>query len=389
MSMPNNSPIEEASGESEGRPLPKTYSAPSAKFIPQLDGVRGLAILGVMASHLMAYVITARHSRAAQLFSLGNVGVDLFFVLSGFLITGILVDTRTNSKFLLNFYGRRGLRIWPLYYSYLLLAFTVVPYVRPDLAAQIAQPYLWVPFIFFLQNFFRVPHFGFLFLEITWSVAIEEQFYLIWPILVRYCKMRSFTIFLLAVLSVEPVLRFCMLRLGMGDSASIYINVFCRLDGLAAGSLLAIYIRSAYFDAARLLRFCWLAIPLGGLGFAAAVHSPSLRYSFPPLAFAGFLGAAIYSRSIWLQKLLQCQPLLYTGRISYGLYLLHLVAFMWVRGIFSRWPPGVSYSATKELAFICTATAAAYLMATLSWYALERPVLSLKNHFGGRPPRVP
>lgn len=187
----------------------------------------------------------------------------------------------------------------------------------------------------------------------------------------------------MAILCFEPVLRFCLLRLGMVDNASIYTNVFCRLDGLAAGSLLAIYTRSSCFDTARLLGFCRLAIPLGAVGFAVAVHSPSLKYSFLALRFAGFIGAAIYSRSTWLRRFLQFRPLLYTGKISYGLYLLHIVAFAGTRNIFFRFLPAAPYSATMQFAFFFAATAAAYLMATISWYVLERPILLLKKHFGG------
>ena len=355
----------------------------SAKYIPQLDGIRGLAVLAVMASHLMPYVLPPRQSLAARLFSQGVLGVDLFFVLSGFLITGILVDTRKNQKFFLDFYARRVLRIWPLYFFYVFLAFRIFPLIRPEFVAPLAAPHPWLPYIFFLQNFFTGPHYGFLFLGITWSIAVEEQFYLLWPFLVRYCRASSFTILLLAILGLEPALRFSLFRLGMVDNASIFTNVFCRLDGLAAGSLLAIYIRSARFNPARLQRFWQAAIPLGVLGFAAAIHSPSLRYSFPALGSAGFIGAAMYSRSTGLRKFLQFPPLLYTGRISYGLYLLHILAFSLARKIFSWYSPALPDSPLMAATFCLAATAVVYLMATVSWHILERPVLSLKKYFGG------
>ena len=382
--MPNNSLLREALEKSVHDPFPEICSLPSARFLPQLDGVRGLAILAVMITHLMDYVPLFTRSLAWRLFSLGGLlgalGVDLFFVLSGFLITGILVDTRTDPKFFLNFYARRALRIWPLYYSLVFFAFLVVPYFRSDLTVEVAKSYPWQAYVFFLQNFL-VSSFGYLILGVTWSVAIEEQFYLFWPVLVRYFRTSNFTIVLLAILCLEPMLRFSLLRLGMADDDAIYTNVFCRLDGLAAGSLLAIYIRSSYFDVARLMRFYRLAILLGVLGFVAAPHSSSLRYSFQALGFMGFIGAAIYSRSIWLQKFLRLQPLRYTGRISYGLYLLHVVAFLGAISFFSRFLLAVPYSAIKQFAFIFIATAAAYLLAAISWLVLERPVLSLKKHF--------
>lgn len=174
MSMPNNSAIGEAAKKSLPRASGGTYSGASARFVPQLDGVRGLAILAVMATHLMASVLLVRHSLAARLFSLGAFGVDLFFVLSGFLITGILLDTRKKPKFFLNFYARRALRIWPLYYAFVFFAFVVVPHIRRDLAVQLAKFYPWEWYVFFLQNLFIVPHAGSRFLGITWSIAIRR-----------------------------------------------------------------------------------------------------------------------------------------------------------------------------------------------------------------------
>src|SRR5271168_1894347 len=157
--------------------------------VPQLDAVRGIAILLVMLVntsekypelHLQHFIAN------------GWMGVDLFFVLSGFLITGILLDTRSSEHYFKTFYARRVLRILPLYYSVLVFMFVVVPLLRPADAHSIferASP--WWAFPLFLQNFLVArstnatgP------LGVAWSLAIEEQFYLLWPLVVRYCPIR-------------------------------------------------------------------------------------------------------------------------------------------------------------------------------------------------------
>ena len=155
--------------------------------IPQLDAVRGLAILVVMM-HNISLKYPLLHSQ--QLFNNGWMGVDLFFVLSGFLITGILVDTNRSDSYFKNFYVRRCLRIWPLYYSLLFFMFVIVRFLSRSqfqIVLQTSSP--WWAFPLYLQNFLLPistnaagP------LGVTWSLAIEEQFYLIWPLLLRFCS---------------------------------------------------------------------------------------------------------------------------------------------------------------------------------------------------------
>ena len=149
--------------------------------IRQLDAVRGIAIL-VVILHNEA----GKHLPAAwtPIFANGWMGVDLFFVLSGFLITGILLDTKGSQHFIRDFYIRRCLRIWPLYYSLLLFMFVLVPLVRPEEAIEIfgerSQP--WWSYPLFLQNFFvPIPQNAAGPLGVTWSLGIEELFYLLWP----------------------------------------------------------------------------------------------------------------------------------------------------------------------------------------------------------------
>ena len=153
--------------------------------IPQLDAVRGIAVLVVMLHNSGAF---------PRLFAHGWMGVDLFFVLSGFLISGILLDTKQSESYFNNFYIRRCLRIWPLYYSALVFMFVLVPFLRPSEASAIfaSRSSPWWAFPLFLQNFLVPSPTGATgLLGVTWSLAVEEQFYLVWPWVIRYCSCDS------------------------------------------------------------------------------------------------------------------------------------------------------------------------------------------------------
>src|SRR5438046_2132847 len=211
-----------------------SISRPTTKIrqkIPQLDGIRGVAIL---------VVIIHNSGKFPRLFANGWMGVDLFFVLSGFLITGILLDTKHSDGYFKNFYIRRCLRIWPLYYSVIFFVFVIVPFLRPSqghIVFEKSSP--WWSFPFFVQNFF-VPHLtdAAASLAVTWSLAIEEQFYLVWPWVVRYCSASQLRRIAVSVICLSPVLRlFWSFR-----NVDIYTKSFCSLDGLLAQALLALLV---------------------------------------------------------------------------------------------------------------------------------------------------
>src|SRR5271157_2343931 len=201
--------------------------------IPQLDAVRGLAVLLVLVHNTDIY--PSLH--LGLIASNGWMGVDLFFVLSGFLITGILVDTKKSEGYFRNFYARRCLRIWPLYYSALLFMFVIVPLLRPSEAQTVfeARSSPWWAYLFFLQNFLiPIPTMATGLLGVTWSLAVEEQFYLVWPWVIRYFSFTQVRRIAIAVICVSPALRFYLSL----NHINIYSNPFCRLDALMAGALL-------------------------------------------------------------------------------------------------------------------------------------------------------
>ena len=154
-----------------------SFSLPS--YIPQFDGLRALSILAVFIAHSEFL----RSLPGAVILEYGRIGVDLFFVLSGFLITGILLDSKGSSHYFRNFYIRRALRIWPLYYLILLIIYLLTSQFLP----QMKDGNVWLYFTVYIQNLFlnlKIPY-G---LEPTWSLAVEEQFYMTWPLLVFLLK---------------------------------------------------------------------------------------------------------------------------------------------------------------------------------------------------------
>jgi peptidoglycan/LPS O-acetylase OafA/YrhL len=342
--------------------------------LPQLDGVRGIAILLVML------VNTSDKYPALHLdHFVGNgwMGVDLFFVLSGFLITGILLDTKESPDYFKNFYARRALRILPLYYSILLLVFVVIPLLRPSDAQTIferSSP--WWAYPVFLQNFLlAVPTLAAGPLGTTWSLAIEEQFYLVWPLIVRYCSHRQLRrIATVMILVAIPLTYYLSSRHFL-----IYSNVFCRQVGLMAGALLALLVRSDKFAPPRYLRPAWIvfAVTLFSAFVSEYLNARWLTFTAVALAASSFIFLALHSEQKWLQTALRNRFLAYTGLISYGLYLTHKIPLDVAQ---------VLHLDRHPVYILPTMFAGSYALATASWFLLEQPFLRMKRFFA--PERV-
>ncbi len=338
--------------------------------IPQLDAVRGLAVLLVIMLHA-SDKYPALHLQA--LFRNGWMGVDLFFVLSGFLITGILIDAKNSKEYFKNFYARRCLRIWPLYYSVLLFMFVLIPLLRPSEAAVIFEKRSspWWAYPLFLQNFLvPVPTMATGPLGVTWSLAIEEQFYLIWPLVVRFCSVEQLRRIALVVICASPLLRLYLSVHGVG----IYSNFFCRMDGLMAGALLALLVRSPAFEPVRLVKFAWLFL-LVALPAAIVIDRYNVRWlvlSFTALSALAFIFLSLFSESRLVRTVMTNPFLTYTGGISYGLYLLHKIPFDIEQSLhLDRYPQ----------AALALGLLGSYALAALSWRFVETPFLRLKRFF--------
>jgi peptidoglycan/LPS O-acetylase OafA/YrhL len=337
--------------------------------IRQLDGIRGAAILLVII-HNQSGEFPSLHLQ--RLFANGWMGVDLFFVLSGFLITGILVDTKQSEGYFKNFYARRCLRIWPLYYSLIFFMFVVIPFLRPSEAhAVFERSSPWWAYPLFLQNFLiPIPSEAIGPLGVTWSLAIEEQFYLVWPLVLRYCSYAQVRRIAISVLCLSPVLRF---YLSFHD-VNLYSNPFCRLDGLMAGALLAVVVRSDNFLPSKFIGVAWISLFIAApLAFLTeALGARWIVFSLTMVASASFVYLALFSRQEWLQRALTNRFMVYTGTISYGLYLLHKIPFDAAKEFLVDQYP---------LLLMPTLLVASYGAAALSWHLLEKPCLRLKRFF--------
>jgi peptidoglycan/LPS O-acetylase OafA/YrhL len=331
--------------------------------------VRGIAVLLVLVHNTDVY--PSLH--LGLIANNGWMGVDLFFVLSGFLITGILLDTKKSDGYFSNFYARRCLRIWPLYYAALLFMFVIVPLVHPSEGLNIlgARSSPWWAYPLFLQNFLvQVPTNAAGLLGVTWSLAVEEQFYLVWPLVVRFCTESQLRKIALGVICVSPILRF---YLSMHE-VNIYSNTFCRLDGLMAGALLAITVRSRSFRQERFVMPAWITV-LVSAALALildAMHQRWIVFSFVTLAAVSFVYIALFSEQRRVQAFLTNRFLVYTGTISYGIYLLAKIPLDVVKAFHLDKYPFVAF---------LIAAVTTYVMAMLSWKLLEKPFLKLKRFF--------
>jgi peptidoglycan/LPS O-acetylase OafA/YrhL len=255
--------------------------------IPALDGVRGIAILLVIAFHARAVFASTLEMPLPvfRVLGLGWSGVDLFFALSGFLITGILLDSRKSPHYFRAFYLRRALRIFPLYFGYLFLVLVVTRYGW----LLISGNDLWRStdarwYFSYLLNWKLDHGYNDLYLGHLWSLAIEEQFYVVWPAVVFLVPRRQLKWVCVAVAAGAPAARVYLAAHGF-DSEAIYRMTPCRMDVLAMGAFVAIGLRDFRETLAR-----WkprvLAAAGGGI-LAIFAISPGPVWSNAPMRVAG------------------------------------------------------------------------------------------------------
>jgi len=313
--------------------LDSPYQLPAQ--IPQLDCLRGLAILLVLVCHIALVIPLSPFLDGVA--SQGWVGVDLFFVLSGFLITGILWDSRDGKRYFWRFYGRRVLRIWPAYVLLLILAFCIIPLSKliaggPFLRVPEEPLGVW-PYLLMIQNYFAARLSASIILCVTWSLAVEEQFYLVWPAAIRHASRRLALPCLFAGITLAPFIRLWMMHRGISQTA-IYYNPLTHGDGLLCGSAVAIWLRSARPRRRTLLVAGSVLIVTGFVLFLPLrpLHDVS-RYSCSPLVLTsvamistGLLLVALTSENtgpLLHRFLFMNRPLAFLGFISYSLYLCH------------------------------------------------------------------
>ncbi|MFY9905291.1 MAG: acyltransferase [Terriglobales bacterium] len=353
------------------------------RFMPELDVLRGIAVLGVLFFHGFRaeygnFPFTGARRIFVQATQAGALGVNLFFVLSGFLITGILIDSQKRPDYYRRFYTRRALRILPAYYSLLLLLV---------LLRQASVAFLGLSFVYLsnVTNLFGVS----MDYHPLWSLAVEEHYYIVWPSVVRKLKPRFLGLFSLAICILIPVARALAFRSGHFQGGEWY--TWFTADGLAEGSLLAIVLRSsisrkqASIGAALLLTITPIlliaAAPFGILSRQTLLGA-SLQLTLVNTFFAGLLVLFLVVGTGSLKALVNSSLLRFFGYISYGLYLIHLMIFHLydkIAGIF--WPalvPSAGHFSVIVLRF-AIGSAAAVGLAYLSRKYYEEWFLRLKD----------
>lgn len=370
----------------------------AAQHIPALDGVRGVALLLVLALHAVDVVPVRSHvdSFVRSVTDTGYTGVDLFFVLSGFLITGILLDTKDRAGYFRTFYGRRVLRIVPIYVAFLVAALWLLPPLglisaTHTLALHLRQGWYWS----YLTNvlvarggwggvIYGAGH--------LWSLSVEEQFYLVWPLCVFAMSRRGVLFTAAGAVVAAEVLRLVAILHGVSGIA-VYVLLPTRMDALAAGAMLAVCARwpEAWPTMCRWLSrlalpACLVLAVLFGRLHGLPNDGPLVQlFGFPAVIVIASTIVALavgpelghQRRSRWAHPALR-----FVGRYSYGMYLWHLpiVVFLSAR-VFPGGRPRLLFgtAAPWQLAFTLLVFAATLAAALASWHLIELPFLRLKR----------
>jgi len=359
--------------------------------ILELDGLRGIAILLVWTGHYFAVPGEgAVHYLDGYWFRLGWTGVDLFFVLSGFLIGGILLQVRSSPRYFRTFYARRFFRIIPLYYAWIALYVLFATFGRQFLAAHVGSvegvDFSILSQFLFLQNFRSSlgAVVSFWWLNVTWSLAVEEQFYLVSPLVVRYLSRGALTVFLIAVTVAAPLARLFVRSYFDSGPEWAYRLMPCRADSLAIGMLAAVAWNSPKFRAWLASHGAYLygafAVLFAGVAYLWRWHSDPLLlltqtvgYTWLALFFAvAMLLAlsrprslvAVVSRFGWLRDV---------GGVSYCIYIIHTAVFLFCQKLLLHALPAVT--GEKAAAVSILAALITYGIAKMSWKFFEEPLI--------------
>lgn len=343
------------------------------KYYTSLDGLRALAAIGVVIAHFFVKE-RVNDPLIIKLAQQGNSGVSLFFVLSGFVITRILLNTVKEKKYFTNFYFKRALRIFPLYYLGLLI-YNFLPYLLGLKYSSISFDKLWYHYIY-LQNFARTFNWSSVGPAHYWSLAVEEHFYLFWPAIVYLFfeknKLRLFIIsFFFIVLAF--VLRAYMLNL----EYEINVFTFTRIDQLALGCILALLERKGYLNARSRKYFIWTLL-IGAIFVISAqtfdyYNLNLFKHNAFGLFYFGLIGYCItIDEDAMVNRFLNLNLMQFLGRISYGIYIWHMIVILLVE----------SYLKIDNyiLQFLVIMFFTIFISAT-SYYFFEIKFLRLKKYF--------
>lgn len=368
------------------------------KRIPQLDGLRGFAILSVIIYHYYVVRPTSKapfHLYMKDIFNQAWSGVDLFFVLSGFLIGGILMENKANRNYFKAFYARRICRILPLY----ILLFVLFVYLNkfsdwsnlPEFKKLLTNPYPLWSYAAFVQNFF-ISSFGLWgagMLSITWSLSVEEQFYLIFPFLIRFWPNRHIPILLVSLILCVPLFRLFLMNNHLNPyGQSTYVLLPSRMDALLLGVFGAWMIRSSIIkeNLQKNIGTLYLLLlvmspsmfifPRSG---KSAIFTNSFGYTWIALFYLTLMLIVILTKNKIILFLVNLKPLRAMGTISYFAYLFHKPIYTFCHYLLAGNSPnllnGRGYISTA-IAFLTT-----LILGGFSWVVYEKPILKVGRKF--------
>lgn len=366
--------------------------------VPVLDGIRGMAICLVLSWHgfFPIFASLPNHPFGSRIFALGRLtwsGVDLFFVLSGFLIGGILLDAVEAERYFASFYIRRAHRILPLYGVVLVLVFSVTYLCRHfGTSGFWASQNIPLPFYStFLQNFWMAKHgtFGSYTLGVTWSLAIEEQFYLTLPLIIRYVPKRQLWWIVGSMIAGAPLLRILLDHSVTNGAFAGYVLMPCRADALGFGIAAALIKRTSVLWEMILRLRLYLYLGLAAVAIAVMAllltgFKPftgevlGLEYSLLAVFYFLLLMSVLINRQ--LETLFSVRELRYMGTIAYGLYLLHYPFIAAAHDIANWIHP--RQSGWLSLFLSVSAISLATAVAAVSWKYLEEPLIKRGHRYG-------
>jgi peptidoglycan/LPS O-acetylase OafA/YrhL len=372
--------------------------APLGQRIPALDGLRGIAVLAILFHH---FNIMGEGARLDQIVgALANaswMGVDLFFVLSGFLITGILCDAKGHDYYFRNFYVRRCLRIFPLYYAFLVVFLVALPHILRGYSQQMNttlanQGWLWTYATNILLAIRQDWSTAFPGANHLWSLAVEEQFYALWPAVVLLLTRRQLIATCLVLITAAPVIRTALWMAGDNYLAS-YVLTFARADTFAMGAFIALAVRTpeAFARTLRWARTVTIAtaifvisgLVLRGRWVQEDVFVFTVGFSVVAFMFGGLLVETLRPQGL-VHRLCDSQTLRSLGLYSYALYVFHpsIRRFLLDKAFVDVQIPKLFGSQLlQELAVLAAGITLSFGAAWLSWHLYEKQFLKLKILF--------
>ncbi|MGC1870142.1 MAG: acyltransferase [Acidobacteriaceae bacterium] len=375
-------------------PLPSDLSAAEPRHKPELDGIRGIAVLAVMLSHGGPYIDRTNLLAKSFVYAMipGWSGVELFFVLSGFLITGILLKSKTAENYFSSFYARRFLRIFPIYYFALTVGLLAASHVSWWSAMLPPAGKTRIAYYFYVQNWPMFwPHGLFLKANVFghfWSLAVEEQFYIVWPLVVWLLPENAILTLCSVGLVIALPLRILMEHRYAEDFTAMFLTT-SRMDGLLVGVALAILLRRGQIP----LRWIYASLGLGAaiIGYIALFHHTELIATYFYMPTIGITGFSLLSggflalsqhRILWLRRILNARWLRTMGKYSYGMYIYHIPVYA-ICDHYAATRLRLSLPVPLHLAlpYIAFLIASTFLVAKISYDLFESKILALKVHF--------